>query len=106
MAKMIRQHKHIIMNWFKAKKNISPVFVEGLNNKVKLTFKKKFVFRTFDATEIQLYHTPEIYPYRNSPTIFFEEPKNFLSVISVLSVVKNCPFWFRLVRAVVRGGLI
>jgi transposase len=38
------------MNWFKAKKNISPGFVEGLNSKVKLTFKKAFGFRTFDAT--------------------------------------------------------
>jgi hypothetical protein len=57
MAKMIRQHKHLIMNWFKAKKNISPGFVVGLNSKVKFTFKKAFGFITFDATEIQRYHT-------------------------------------------------
>ncbi len=57
IAKMIRQHKPLIMNWFKAKKNISSGIVEGLNGKVKLTFKKAFGFRTFDATKIQLYHT-------------------------------------------------
>jgi len=57
IAKMIRQHKPLIMNWFKAKKNISSGIVEGLNSKVKLTFKKAFGFRTYQATEIQLYHT-------------------------------------------------
>jgi transposase len=57
IAKMIRRHKPLIMNWFKAKKNISSGIVEGLNGKVKLTFKKAFGFRTFEATEIQLYHT-------------------------------------------------
>ncbi len=57
IAKMIRQHKPLIMNWFKAKKSISSGIVEGLNSKVKLTFKKAFGFRTYQATEIQLYHT-------------------------------------------------
>lgn len=57
IAKMIRQHKPLIMNWFKAKKNISSGIVEGLNCKLKLTFKKAFGFRTYQATEIQLYHT-------------------------------------------------
>ncbi len=57
IAKMIRRHKPLIMNWFKAKKNVSSGIVEGLNSKLKLTFKKAFGFRTYQATEIQLYHT-------------------------------------------------
>jgi hypothetical protein len=45
------------MNWFKAKKNVSSGIVEGLNSKLKLTFKKAFGFRTYQVTEIQLYQT-------------------------------------------------
>lgn len=57
VALMIRQNKPLIINWFKAKKNISSGIVEGLNCRVKLTFKKACGFRTLGATEVQLYHT-------------------------------------------------
>ena len=57
IAKMVRKHKPLILNWFKARKQISAATVEGFNNKLKLTFKKSYGFRTFEATEIQLYHT-------------------------------------------------
>ena len=30
--------------------------VEGLNNRLKLTFRKSYGFRTFKCTEIALYH--------------------------------------------------
>ena len=57
IAKMIRRHKPLILNWFKAKKALSSGAVEGLNNKLKLTFRKAYGFRTYKAAEIQLYHT-------------------------------------------------
>ncbi len=57
IAKMIRKHKPLILNWFKAKKTLSSGAVEGLNNKLKLTFRKAYGFRTYNAAEIQLYHT-------------------------------------------------
>jgi transposase len=57
VARTIRAHKPLILNWFKAKKMISQSVVEGMNNKVKLTFRKAYGFRTIKATEIQLYHT-------------------------------------------------
>ena len=57
IAKMIRKHKPLILNWFRAKKQISSGSVEGLNCKLKLIFKKSYGFRTYKATEIQLYHT-------------------------------------------------
>jgi len=37
VAKTIRKHKELILNWFKAKKAFSCGIVEGLNNKVKVT---------------------------------------------------------------------
>jgi transposase len=57
VARTIREHKPLILNWFKAKKAVSQGVVEGMNNKVKLTFRKSYGFRTIEATEIQLYHT-------------------------------------------------
>ena len=56
-AKTIRKHKPLILNWFRAKKAFSSGIVEGLNNKVKLTVRKSYGFRTFKCTEIALYHT-------------------------------------------------
>jgi transposase len=56
VAKTIRNHRELILNWFKAKKAFSSGVVEGLNNKIKVTMRKSYGFRTFDATEIALYH--------------------------------------------------
>lgn len=71
VAKTIRKYKPLILNWFKAKKQISAACVEGLNSKLKLTFKKSYGFRTFRATEIQLYHTLGDLPWPAFTHIFF-----------------------------------
>ena len=55
-AKTIRRHKELILNWFKAKKAFSSGVVEGLNNKVKLTIRKAYGFKSLKCTEIALYH--------------------------------------------------
>ncbi len=55
-ARTIRKHKELILNWFRAKKAFSSGIVEGLNNKVKVTIRKSYGFRTFKCTEIALYH--------------------------------------------------
>jgi len=56
MAKSLRKHKPIILNWFKAKKAFSSGIVEGLNNKAKVATKKAYGFKTFKCAEIALYH--------------------------------------------------
>jgi transposase len=56
IAKMIRKHKPLILNWFKAKKAFSSGIVEGLNNKVKVATKKAYGFREYNCIEIALYH--------------------------------------------------
>ena len=40
VAKMLRKHKPLILNWFKAKGRLSSGAVEGLNLKAKLTMRK------------------------------------------------------------------
>jgi transposase len=57
VAKTLRKHRRLILNWFRAKGMISAAAVEGLNNKAKLTTRKAFGFRTFQAIEVALFHT-------------------------------------------------
>jgi transposase len=57
VAKMLRRHRALILNWFRAKGKISAGSVEGLNNKAKLTLRKAYGFRTYVAIEIALFHT-------------------------------------------------
>ncbi len=57
VAKMLRRHRELILNWFRAKKEFSSGVVEGLNNKAKVTTKMAYGFRTFRTLEIALYHT-------------------------------------------------
>jgi len=56
VAQTLRNHRELILNWFRAKGAVSAGTVEGLNNKVKLTTRKSYGFRTCEAIEISLYH--------------------------------------------------
>jgi len=56
IAKSLRKHKPLILNWFKAKKLYSSGIVEGLNNKTKVTVRKSYGFSTYKAMEIALFH--------------------------------------------------
>lgn len=62
VARILRNHRALIMNYFKTKKQFSSGVVEGLNNKVKVTVRKSHGFRTFRITEIALYHVLDKLP--------------------------------------------
>jgi transposase len=57
VARMLRSHRELLLNWFRARKTISSGVMEGFNNRLKLTTRKSYGFRTFRAAEIALYHT-------------------------------------------------
>jgi transposase len=57
VARMLRAHEELLMNWFRAKGEISAGAVEGLNNKIRVVTRRSYGFRTFEAMEIALYHT-------------------------------------------------
>lgn len=57
VARSIRTHRELILNWFKAKKEFNSGIVEGLNYKIKLTIRKAYGFRELKVAEIALYHT-------------------------------------------------
>ncbi len=56
VARMLRNHRTLLLNWFRAKGQLSSGVVEGFNAKAKLTSRKSFGFRTFHGAEIALYH--------------------------------------------------
>ena len=56
VARTLRKHKQLILNWFHANGTISAGTVEGFNNKAKLTIRKAYGFRTAGKLEIALYH--------------------------------------------------
>jgi transposase len=57
VARMLRTHQELILNWFRAKGEISTGVVEGLNNKIRVVTRRSYGFRTYEAMEIALYHT-------------------------------------------------
>ena len=57
VARMLRTHETLLLNWFKAKGEVSSGVVEGLNNKIRVVTRRSYGFRTYNAMEIALYHT-------------------------------------------------
>ena len=56
VARTLRAHEELLLNWFKAKGEISSGAVEGLNNKIRVVTRRSYGFRTFTAMEVALYH--------------------------------------------------
>lgn len=57
VARMLRDHKPLIMNWFKAKGRLSSGAIEGLNLKAKLTIRKAYGYKSLECLKVALYHT-------------------------------------------------
>jgi transposase len=56
-ARTLRNHRELLLNYFRARKQFSSGVIEGLNNKAKVTMRKSYGFRTFRILELALYHT-------------------------------------------------
>ncbi len=56
VARMLRRHEGLLLNWFEAKGTISAGSVEGLNYNAKLTMRKAYGFGTLRGIKIALYH--------------------------------------------------
>ena len=57
VARMLRAHEPLILNWFEAKGELSSAAVEGLNNKIRVVTRRSYGFRTYPAMELALYHS-------------------------------------------------
>ena len=71
IARTLRRHRELILNYFHAQKLLSSGVVEGLNNKAKVTMRRSYGFRTFRALELALYHTLGKLPEPESPHEIF-----------------------------------
>jgi len=71
IARSLRQHRELILNYFRAQKLISSGVVEGLNNKAKVTMRRSYGFRTYRVFELALYHSLGKLPERESTHDFF-----------------------------------
>ncbi len=57
VARTLRNHRELLLNYFMAKKQFSSGVIEGLNNKAKVTMRRSYGFRTFRVLELALYHS-------------------------------------------------
>jgi transposase len=71
IARTLRRHRELILNYFHAQKLLSSGVVEGLNNKAKVTMRRSYGFRTFRALELAVYHTLGKLPEPESTHEFF-----------------------------------
>jgi transposase len=56
VARTLRGHRALLLNWFRAKGTVSAGTVEGLNYNAKLAMKKAYGFRTLHGVKIALFH--------------------------------------------------
>lgn len=71
IARSLRKHRPLLLNWFRAKGQFSSGSVEGLNNKAKLTTRKAYGFKTYHAAEVALYHALGALPVPEATHDFF-----------------------------------
>jgi transposase len=71
IARSLREHRELILNYFRAQKLLSSGVVEGLNNKAKVTMRKSYGFRNFRCLELALYHSLGKLPEPESTHDFF-----------------------------------
>ena len=70
VARMLRTHRPLLLNWFRAKGTLSAAVVEGFNNKARVTTRTAYGFRTYRGMEIALYHTLGALPEPEVPHTF------------------------------------
>jgi transposase len=70
-ARSLRQHRELILNYFRAQKLLSSGVVGGLNNKAKVTIRKSYGFRSYNVLELALYRSLGKLPEPESTHDFF-----------------------------------
>ena len=74
VARMLRRHRPLILNWFRARGEISAAIVEGFNNKAKLTTRKAYGFRSYAWKSLCTIHSVS-YRSQKLPTDSAEDPE-------------------------------
>ncbi|NJL29602.1 MAG: ISL3 family transposase [Thermoanaerobaculia bacterium] len=56
VARSLRRHRELLLNYFRARKEFSAGIVEGFNNKLKLTTRTAYGYRSLHLAQVALYH--------------------------------------------------
>ena len=57
VARMLRSHEDLLLNYFRAKRQYNSGVVEGLNNKARVSLARSFGHRSSEILKLVLYHT-------------------------------------------------
>ena len=56
VARMLRKHEDLLLNYFRAKRQYTNAMVEGLNHKARVSLARSFGHRSFVVLKLVLYH--------------------------------------------------
>lgn len=56
IARTLREHEDLILNWIRCRHELLTGAIEGLNNKIRVVTKRAYGFRTYRVLELALYH--------------------------------------------------
>ena len=57
VAKLLRKHQPLVLNWFHTGRAFSSGAVEGMKNKAKVALRRAYGFRSYKSYELALFHT-------------------------------------------------
>jgi transposase len=56
VARMLRRHEELLLNYFRAKRQYTNAMVEGMNHKARVSLARSFGHRSFKVLKLVLYH--------------------------------------------------
>jgi transposase len=56
VARMLRTHEDLLLNYFRAKRQYTSAMVEGMNHKARVSLARSFGHRSFEVLKLVLYH--------------------------------------------------
>lgn len=56
VARMLRRHEQLLLNYFRAKRQYTSAVVEGMNHKARVSLARSFGHRSFEVLQLALYH--------------------------------------------------
>lgn len=57
VARMLRTHEELLLNYFRAKRQFTNAVTEGMNHKARVSLARGYGYRTFHVLQLVLYHT-------------------------------------------------
>jgi transposase len=57
VARMLRAHEDLLLNYFRAKRQYTSAMVEGMNHKARVSLARNYGHRSFEVLKLVLYHT-------------------------------------------------